>query len=444
MFDPIQTTRDKLPPGVKDDLYEQTVLFASVLKWFALATLVGVLVGLATTAFLQGLAAALAWTARVQHSWFVFLLLPLGMLTSTSLVRTFAPEARGHGTEKVIEAVHTSYGRIPPMVVPVKLVATIVTLACGGSAGKEGPCAQIGAGICSLFADIFRFKDLDRRKLVICGVSAGFATVFGTPIAGALFAVEVLSVGQIQYQILFPSFVAGVTGFQVAKMLGGTYFAHPVSLHFAFSEKQFVEVAFAGVVFGLCAYLFIALTRGVSRISHRFHAHPYLRALGGGAILSVVMLFSTRYVGLGLDFTESLLEGTASAHWYDPWMKMIATTVTLGFGGSGGILTPIFFIGSSLGNLLGQLFHMQPGFFAALGFIGFLSGCANTPIAASVMAMELFGTEIGVFAAMVSIISFLMTGHRSVYPSQVLAMRKSDSLDITLGQPFVPAQKEPD
>jgi len=227
-------------------------------------------------------------------------------------------------------------------------------------------------------------------------------------------------------------------------MLGGTYFAHPVTLHFAFSERQFVEVAFAGVIFGLCAYLFIELNRVVEKISHRFGEWPYRRAVVGGLILSLLMFFSTKYFGLGLDYTESLLEGTGAADWFDPWLKMLATTVTLGFGGSGGILTPIFFIGSSLGNLLGQALQMQPGLFAALGFIGFLSGCANTPIAASVMAMELFGTEIGVFAAMVSIISFLMTGHRSVYPSQVLAMRKSDSLDITLGKPFVPTQEEPD
>ncbi len=153
----------------------------------------------------------------------------MAFVASTALVKYLAPEAKGHGTEKVIEAVHKRSGKMDPHVVPVKLLATVITIATGGSAGKEGPCAQIGAGLASLLADLFRFDDSDRKKLVICGISAGFSTVFGTPIAGAIFGVEVLFVGSLMYEVLLPSFVAGIVGFQVSSALGVSYFLESIN-----------------------------------------------------------------------------------------------------------------------------------------------------------------------------------------------------------------------
>jgi H+/Cl- antiporter ClcA len=158
------------------------------------------------------------------------------MFLSVVIIDRFAPDAKGHGTEKVIEAIHKRAGRINPAVVPIKLIATIVTIACGGSAGKEGPCAQIGAGLSSIIATIFKFDDNDRRKLVICGISAGFAAVFGTPIAGAIFGVEVLFVGALLYDVLLPSFVAGIVGYQVSAGLGITYFHGTIDFAPVFSS----------------------------------------------------------------------------------------------------------------------------------------------------------------------------------------------------------------
>lgn len=147
---------------------EQTILFFSVLKWVALATVVGATVGLSTTLFLKTLSWATALTHRYPHYYF---LLPLAFFLSALTIRYLAPDAEGHGTEKVIEAVHKRSGRIKAIVVPVKLVATVMTIAAGGSAGKEGPAAQIGAGLSSLFSDLVKFEDADRKKLVICGIS---------------------------------------------------------------------------------------------------------------------------------------------------------------------------------------------------------------------------------------------------------------------------------
>lgn len=412
---------------------EHKALFKSLLTWFTLATAVGAIVGAATAGFLQGLEAVLGWMRDQPFRW---ALLPLGMVLSTFLIRRFAPDAKGHGTEKVIEAVHQHSGHIAPRVIPVKLVATLVTLATGGSAGKEGPCAQIGGGLASLMADWIRLDDAARRKLVICGVSAGFATVFGTPVAGALFAVEVLAVGQLQYAVLFPAFVAAVTGFQIAHALGSQYFSKPLAVSYALNEVHLLEVAIAGVVLGLGAFGFIELLKRMEHWGETLPLHPYVKAAMAGGLMLLTLLVSDHALGLGLQEIEGFLSGSLLSTWDDPLLKMLTTTITLSFGGSGGILTPVFFIGASLGSLVAQVLALDPALFATLGFVGFLAACANTPIAASVMAMELFGSEIGVYGAMVSIIAFLITGHRSVYPTQLLWMNKADELDVPLGQPL--------
>ena len=183
------------------DLEEESVIFFSVFRWIFLAIITGVLVGSATAGFLW----CIKFSDRIAVFPFFFWFLPVAMFLSIILVKYFAPDAKGHGTEKVIESVHRDSGRIKPIVVPVKLIATLMTLATGGSVGKEGPSAQIGAGLSSIFADIFRLKDRDRKKLVICGISAGFAAVFGTPIAGSVFGIEILFIGAILYDVLLPS-----------------------------------------------------------------------------------------------------------------------------------------------------------------------------------------------------------------------------------------------
>jgi H+/Cl- antiporter ClcA len=410
---------------------EESVLFASVLKWFALATLTGVVVGLSTTVFLK----ALRWTGALtagHHDY--YFLLPLAMAASVLLITKLAPDAEGHGTEKVIEAVHTTSGRIKAAVVPVKLVATIVTLACGGSAGKEGPCAQIGAGLASSLADLFRLDDHDRKKIVICGISAGFAAVFGTPIAGAIFGVEVLFVGSILYEVLLPSFIAGITAYQISTALGIQYFNHAVRVAPVFSETFFIEVAFAGVFLGLCSFVMVELMRGGKALATRLQLSPVLKAVVGGLVLvGLTLLFSRDFLGLGLDTIESSLRGYASP-WYTFLMKSVFTSITLNFGGSGGIVTPLFFVGTSAGSLFAGIFGLDHATFAAIGLVAVLAGAANTPIAAAIMALEMFGAALGPYAAVACVISFLMTGHRSVYPSQVLSMKKSPSFEVDLGR----------
>jgi H+/Cl- antiporter ClcA len=410
---------------------ESTVLFISIIKWVFLATVAGAIVGGATALFLL----ALNWGTAVGARWpYTFMLLPVAFMLSAFVVRTFAPEAEGHGTEKVIEAIHKRSGKIALMVVPVKLLATVLTLAVGGSAGKEGPCAQIGAGLTSAFSDILRFDDHDRKKLVICGISAGFAAVFGTPIAGSIFGVEVLFVGAIMYEVLLPSFIAGITAYQVSAAMGVTYFHGPVSVAPVFSELFLLKVMGAGLFFGLCAILLIEMLKIGDRWSDRLRIAPPLKGVVGGAALAILaLIFSPRYLGLGLTTIEEGLRGQMT-DWYAFAVKPVFTAITLSFGGSGGIVTPIFFIGTTAGLAFANVTGMDAATLAAIGFVAVLAGAANTPIAASILAVEMFGPTVAPYATVACVVSFLITGHRSVYPSQVLSISKSPSLQVQIGK----------
>lgn len=415
---------------MRKKVLESSVLFISISKWIFLASVAGIIVGFSTAIFLKLLGISMDFAKGYKY---YFVLLPFAMFLSVVIVKYLAPEAEGHGTERVIEAVHKRSGKINPLVVPVKLLATIITIALGGSAGKEGPCAQIGAGLSSAMADLLRFDDKDRRKLVICGISAGFASVFGTPIAGALFGVEVLFVGGLIYDVLLPSFVAGIVGYHVSSYLGITYFHHTLNFVPVFSSFFFIKVCLSGLFFGLCSFLFIELLNYLKDTSRKIKIPmPYKGVLGGIILAGLAFVVSTRYLGLGLDTIETALEG-GQIPWSASFMKMLFTSITLNFGGSGGIVTPIFFIGATAGNIFGHVLGLDPAVFAAIGMVSLLAGAANTPISASIMAVEIFGPAVAPYAAVACVISFLMTGHRSVYPSQVLSMSKSSSITVEKG-----------
>jgi len=430
----VRAPGEAMPPRLSDEgrwYVEHAALVLTTLKWAVLGAAAGACVGWATRVFL----AALAWSSRLVALGLPgglrpYFLLPLALPACVFLVRRFAPSAKGHGTEAVIAAIHQRSGKIEWRVAPVKLFATVLTLAFGGSVGKEGPCAQIGAALTSLFADVLRLDDKDRRRLVICGVAAGFAAVFGTPISGALFGIEVLYLGRIEYPVLFPSLVAGI----VAHLVCGERAPVPVlagdmSL---LGHRTIVPLTILlGAAFGLIALLLIECMRGFERLVRRLEARPYLLAGAGGLALALFYRAAgAEYSGLGVPVIEAALQGGASVVAFAFMLKIAATTLTLGTGGSGGIVTPLFFIGATSGVALAHATGLEPGVVAAFGFVSVLAAAANTPIAAAVMGMELLPHELGVYAALCAGTAFLLVGHRSVYASQKLGLSKSGGLEV--------------
>ena len=424
---------------IQRHITEQTAIFFSVAKWVFLSSMVGVIIGATVTAFLKIL--AYSESSRALLPFDFYYLLPVALVITVWLTKTFAPAAEGHGTEKVISAVHKADGEIDVSVIPVKTLATVLTIFAGGSVGKEGPGAQIGAGVASLLSNLLKFRKQDRKKLVICGISAGFATVFGTPIAGAIFGVEVLIIGIIMYDVLLPSFIAGFAAFTTAQFLGIEYTYY--DLHFfqdvSLDLMLIAKVVLAGLFFGFISDIVITSIAHTHSFIKKIEVSSYIKAfVGGSLIVGLTLVFGQQYIGLGMDTIAQALSpnpvGYQDIHWYTFILKTIFTSLSLGAGGSGGVITPIFYIGATSGNFLGSIISPEHiPLFAALGFVSVVAATTNTPIASTIMAVELFGIDIAHYAALAAVISFLISGHRSIFSSQILAMKKSEMLSVKIG-----------
>lgn len=411
---------------MRNRLIDQRNLFISLGKWFFQATIIGIIVGGTVAVFLR----ALEWGIGIgQFDGRFYLLLPVSLFLSSLIINTFAADAKGHGTVKILELIHKRQGKIKFQVVPIKFIATIITIATGGSGGKANPAVLIGAGVVSMLTTIFRCKKETARKLVIYGISAGFSAVFGAPIAGAVFGLEVLFAGVISHREMIPSLIAGVVSYRTAMIMGVSYndfipFAEGFSLHL------FIYVLIGGIFFGLCSLYFIRLLELFDRLAETIRIWEPLKGLMGGlALILLVFLFSERYLGLGEATIINSLEG-GTIIWYAFLLKGLFTAITLSFGGSGGLITPIIFMGVTAGAAFAQLFNLDISFFAAIGMVSLLAGAANAPLACSVLAVELFGFKIVPYAAVSCIIAFLITGHSSVYPYRILGIRNSMSLIV--------------
>lgn len=412
-------------------LTEESFVFASLIKWVFLSAFIGTIIGFAVNFFLYSLDTTIAFGTKTPYFYFA---LPFIFVLNRLITRFISPDSAGHGTEKIIKAVHKRAGDMRFRVVPIKFFMTLITLGAGGSVGKEGPSAQIGAALSSTIAKWCRFSKEDRKKLVICGVSAGFAAVFGTPIAGAIFGVELLFVGKLIYGFLLPSLISGIVSYHVSHYFG----AHPEFIQvISVSETSlflFAKVIFAALLFGLGCIFFIESMRFFHFLAKKLSIFPYLSAfLAALVVICVYLLSDITLWGLGTHEIEAALQGN-SFSLAAPFLKTFVTAVTLHFGGSGGILTPILFVGSTFGSVIGNLLSADVTLFAALGLVSFLAGTANTPIASCLLAIELFGTSIAPFACISCILSFLVSGYRSVYPAQIMSIQKTHHSHINLGE----------
>ncbi|HEY8748457.1 MAG TPA: voltage-gated chloride channel family protein [Tepidisphaeraceae bacterium] len=425
---------------------EHLLLAGYFIKWVFIASPVAAVIGSAVALFLWSL--DLATRTRWDHPWLLFLLPVAGMgigLTYQLLGRSV--EA---GNNLIVEQIHEPGGGVPSRMAPLVLIATVITHLFGGSAGREGTAVQMGGSIASTVCRWLKLPKDDVRTLLMVGVAAGIGAVFGTPLTGAIFAIEVLALGTMSYDALVPCLIGGIVGDAATSAwgIGRTQYHVAVFAHLGLlatipkiSWLLIGKVMLASIAFGLASVLFAELTHGLTRIFKWAIPSPVARpALGGAIIIGLVYLLGTRdYLGLGVTPDPHSATGISILSCFQPggatplswWWKILFTTITLSAGFKGGEVTPLFFIGAALGNALAVLLNAPVDLFAALGFVGVFAGATNTPLACTIMAVELFGRQAGllgsgfvVYAAIACFVSYLLSGHSGIYLSQRIGTPK--------------------
>ena len=385
---------------------EHLALARYAARWLLIGVPVGAVVGSAVAGFLWLLERAT--DARFAHPWLLLLLLPVGGVGVGLLYHRFGKSVEG-GNNLIVEQIHSpGGGGVPARMAPLVLAGTVLTHLFGGSAGREGTAVQMGGSLAAAVGRRLRLGPADTATLLTAGVAAGFGAVFGTPLTGALFALEVLAIGLVRYQALLPCLIASVAGDTVTRAWGIHHTAYPIG---AVVQSQVVgrvpglsavllgKVAVASVAFGLASVLFAELTHGLHRAFAWAVPKAYLRpALGGAIVIGLAFAVGPDYLGLGVTADPNHPNQVCIVSCFHPggatalswWWKLLFTAVTLGCGFKGGEVTPLFFVGAALGNALARLLHAPVDLFAALGFVGVFAGATNTPIACTVMGIELF------------------------------------------------------
>lgn len=409
----------------------------ATLRWLLLVVPMAACAGSACAFFLW----ALDQVTRIRfaHPWLLYLL-PVSGVVVGLLYHQWGRSVEG-GNNLIMEQIHEPGGGVPRRMAPLVLFGTLMTHLFGGSAGREGTAVQMGGSIASAFSRWLKLPREDVRILLMAGVAAGFGGVFGTPLAGAVFALEVLMIGRIEYEALLPCFIAAITGDWACHAwgIGHTQYhiAFPgnegVAGSFKLDGVLFAKVVVASAAFGLASSLFAELSHGLHALAKRVAPYAPLRpALGGALVVAMAWgLGSADYLGLGVTNPDphgvsivSFFTSPAIHPWAWLW-KILFTTVTLASGFKGGEVTPLFFIGAALGNALAGALGGPPDLFAALGFVGIFAGATNTPLACTLMGVELFGAGHVVYIATACWLAYLFSGHSGIYLSQRLGIPKN-------------------
>lgn len=419
--------------------FDQIDILKYVVKWFLLTIPVAAISGVLVAIFLTLLkkATELRW----DNPWLLYLL-PVAGVAIVALYRFKGKNAEA-GNNLVMDEIHKPGGGIPARMAPFVLITTVATHLFGGSAGREGTAVQIGGSMAAWVGKILKLNPKDLRILLISGVAAGFGAVFGTPIAGAIFALEVLAFGKIKYDALFPAVSASVMADIVCSSFGVSHTHYHVEFHdhlqstfswMHFDLKLIFFVIIAGIFFGMAGNAFAFLTHEIKTLANKFIKHKLLIPVVGAIIvIGLTFILGTRdYLGIGVttqDGTGVSLVNAFKAGGVDymSWFwKLLFTAVTLGTGFKGGEVTPLFFIGATLGNTIAMLTGNPVDLFAALGFIAVFSGATNTPMACTLMGVELFGGEHILYYAIACFIAYYFSGNSGIYSSQRLGTDKGE------------------
>jgi H+/Cl- antiporter ClcA len=418
--------------------FEKFSIVKYAIRWTMLILPVAITTGSIVAAFLWILTKATHF--RFEHSWLLFLLPLAGIIIH--LIYQSIGKSSEKGNNLILDEIFKKGHGIPWQMTPVIFITTILTHLFGGSAGREGTAVQIGGSIAGMFGKWWRLNDEDTKIILTAGIAAGFGAVFGTPVTGAIFSLEVLAIGRMKYNSLLPALMASVIGDLTVAAWQVKHTAYHIDIlsqspdafsqYFPINLLLLTKVILASALFGLASYLFVIMTFRIKRFFNQIILQKWLiPVLGGFIIIGLTFLLGkTDYLGLGVDpqyngvvTISSAFQSGGSDVWSWLW-KMVFTAVTLGTGFKGGEVTPLFYIGATLGNSLSLLLDAPVGLFAALGFIAVFAGATNTPLACTIMGVELFGSEYLVFFAVACFTSYLFSGHTGIYSSQRVWVHK--------------------
>ena len=408
----------------------------------ALVIPVAVITGLIVAFFLSLLDFAIA--SRWNNTWLIYLL-PLSGVVITVLYQSY-----GKGTEAgnnlIINEIHDSSDEgVPLRMTPLIIFTTVFTHLFGGSAGREGTAVQIGGSISSYFSRKIKVSKNDNKVLLMAGIAAGFGAVFGTPVAGAVFALEVLSVGRIKYDALLPCLFAALLADLVCTACGISHTQYHVSyketdswLNLPLNVSLFMKVIVSSIAFGLVALLFVQVSGIIKKTSNNFIGQKlFIPIIGGCLVVAISYLLGTSdYLGLGLKTHNGTgvsivsafnKDGAEALSWF--W-KLLLTAITLNMGFKGGEVTPLFFIGATLGNTLAVLLGCPIDLLAGLGFIAVFAAATNTPLASIILGVELFGSENILYYAVSCVIAYYFSGNKGIYHAQRVEVSKSIKMKI--------------
>ena len=394
----------------------------TTLKWICFSFVVGLVLGVIGALFYHGI--RIATTYRLSHPWVLFLL-PVGAVLIRYLYHISKYDNDG-GTNLVLSAIHSD-DNIPKRMAGLIFVSTIFSHFVGASVGREGAALQLGGSIGNTIGKLFRFNDTEKKTMIMVGMSAVFSALFGTPMAAAIFSMEVVSVGIMHYAALVPCVIASFVARGVASYFGAPNASYMVDEIPSFGLASGLETAFLAMLCGLVSILFCVVLHQTDSLSKRFVKNPYLRGFIGGSVILIFTLLEGHqtYNGAGVEYIRDCMDGNTDGFAF--LIKIIFTAICIASGYKGGEIVPSFFIGASFGCLFGNLVGFSPALCAAIGMGAVFCGVTNSPITAFIICLELFGMEGAPYFLLAVALSYMLSGYYGLYSSQKIIYSKYKS-----------------